>query len=449
MVRRILTGGLTVLLLATAAIEVSPAAADTSDPRHRSGEVAGLRYEVLLPPSYDAAPARRYPVLYLFPPGGNTPEDWFTRSDLEDLADDVIVVIPDGGVLGLFVDGRDGGCRGETQVIDHLIPAVDASYRTIADGRHRAIAGASTSAFSAMHLAARHPGRFVAAGSFDGPPDSTFGMGALGIPVFFLVVERYGIYEDCGSSLTGPGLWGYPATDEVWWRDANPADLAGNLRGLGVYVAVGDGRPCDPQDLATLFEPQQETPPGTGPVFQLSGPYEATSSRAFVAALERGQVAHTADVHRCGLHSWRYWARELRAFWEVMTAAFGAPEPATLDHRRAASRFSAWRWNFQADPGRAAEFLDVRRASRDGFTLAGSGLTTVTTAPYFSPHQPVDVRVGTATRRMFADSAGRLRLVIDLGSPHRSQQFTPAARLEAALPGDYFTTRTVELEPVP
>lgn len=261
--------GLLALVALTAGI--TPAVATDANPRVREGEVDGLRYTVLLPGDYEQG-TRRYPVLYLLPPGGNTADDWLTRSDLMELSEGgVIVVMPEGGPLQLFVDARDGSCRGETQVMDQLIPAIDRTYRTVPSGRHRAIAGASTSAFSAMHLAARHPDQFVAAGSFDGPPDSTFGMGAAGIPLFFLIVERYGVLEDCGGDVTGPGLWGYPVTDEVWWRDANPADLAANLRGIALYVSVGNGQPCDTEDVQGLPEPQQDTPPGTAPVFQLSG----------------------------------------------------------------------------------------------------------------------------------------------------------------------------------
>lgn len=89
----------------------------------------------------------------------------------------------------------------------------------------------------------------------------------------------------------------------MWRRDANPADLAANLRGLALYVAAPTGQPCDAEDLAGLTDPQQDTPPGTAPVFQLSAPYEGTSPRAFVGALQQAEVPHTADVDRCGLHS--------------------------------------------------------------------------------------------------------------------------------------------------
>lgn len=69
MIRR----ALVIFLSAALTLGGAPAFADT-DPRVRSGEVDGLRYEVLLPPGYDGDD-RRHPVLYLFSPGGNQPED--------------------------------------------------------------------------------------------------------------------------------------------------------------------------------------------------------------------------------------------------------------------------------------------------------------------------------------------------------------------------------------
>lgn len=427
------------------ALTVSPVTAVAAGTRVQDGRAGELTYQVLLPSDYGHT-ARRYPVVYLFPPGGNTAEDWFIRSGLLELSadSDVIVVVPNGGQLQLFVDARDGSCRGETQMMDELIPAIDRRFRTIADGRHRAIAGASTSAFSAMHLAARHPDRFAAAGSFDGPPDSTFGMGAAGIPFFFAIVERYGLYSDCGGDVMGPGLWGYPAVDEVWWRDANPADLASNLRGMTLYVAAPNGQPCDAEDVRGLTEDQQKSPPGTAPVFQLSAPYEGTSSRSFVRVLEREGISHTANVDDCGLHSWRYWDRDLHAFWPLMQDAFGTPPADAFDHRRAAASFTAWGWTFDADPDRAPEFLDVRQASRTGLMLTGSGLTTVTTAPYFKRHQPVQVTVGGVAQRLFTGADGRLTFTVDLGPPHQMQQYRAENVLAQASPS-YFTTRTVQL----
>ena len=48
------------------------------------------------------------------------------------------------------------------------MPWVDATYRTVAAKRGRAIAGLSMGGYGALSYAARHPGTFAAAASFSG-----------------------------------------------------------------------------------------------------------------------------------------------------------------------------------------------------------------------------------------------------------------------------------------
>jgi S-formylglutathione hydrolase FrmB len=49
-----------------------------------------------------------------------------------------------------------------------LVPWIDATYRTIAARRGRAIAGVSMGGYGALSYAARHPDTFAAAASFSG-----------------------------------------------------------------------------------------------------------------------------------------------------------------------------------------------------------------------------------------------------------------------------------------
>lgn len=124
-----------------------------------SSDVLGVNkdFSVYLPDGYEEG-SRPYPVLYLFHPAGGTHEGWISKGELPQIADDairsgmavpMIVVLPDasgegdhnlGKHLGYFsVPGWDY----EKYFHDELIPLVDASYRTIADKKHRAVAGAS------------------------------------------------------------------------------------------------------------------------------------------------------------------------------------------------------------------------------------------------------------------------------------------------------------------
>jgi S-formylglutathione hydrolase FrmB len=420
------------ILLAVAALLAAPVpAAGADSQRVDSATVDGMDIHVVLPAGY-AGSARHYPVLYLLHPFNEDRDAWLENSDLLEFTaeENVIVVLPSAGnTAGLVVDGRDESCHGETQLMRGVIPYVEGRYRTLPGRAHRAIAGASSGAFSAMHLAARHPDAFVAAASLSGPPDVTLGASPLG-ELYFFGAERDAVYECGGNPVTG-GLFGTPLADEVWVHNANPADLAPNFGGLSVYTGDGNGVPCDEQDLAELYRA------GFTPITR-------RSSESFVAALDRAGVTNTADLRDCGLHGWRYFEEFLHAFWPQLQEAYGRPAPDRFDYRRADPAFAVWGWAFRADPARAAEFLDVRDASRAGVTLTGSGRQTVTTAGYFQPGQRVRIDDGTSGREVVANEAGRITVTVDLGPAHATQQYRDPVAEQA--PG-YFTTRTVRFDP--
>ena len=57
----------------------------------------------------------------------------------------------------------------EDVIVHELIPLVDASYRTIPDREHRAMAGLSMGGMQTLFIALRHPELFAYIGSFSGP----------------------------------------------------------------------------------------------------------------------------------------------------------------------------------------------------------------------------------------------------------------------------------------
>jgi S-formylglutathione hydrolase FrmB len=136
---------------------------------------APVRVLVMTPPSYDAAPARRFPVLYfLHDAGGN--EDVLFREGLADALDkamregslpEMLVVSP-RGVDTWFVDGPDGGPGAPssyaTFLTESLVPFVDARYRTIASRGGRLAAGISMGGYGALRWGLAEPGLFSAAG---------------------------------------------------------------------------------------------------------------------------------------------------------------------------------------------------------------------------------------------------------------------------------------------
>jgi Putative esterase len=128
---------------------------------------------VWTPPSYAAAPERRYPSIYLLQPHTGKARAWFNVSPFdrefvdvldEELRPDAIVVLVDaftayGG--SQFLDSPAIG-RYHTYLCDELVPFVDASFRTLPARDHRAIGGKSSGGFGAFATTVLRPDLFGA-----------------------------------------------------------------------------------------------------------------------------------------------------------------------------------------------------------------------------------------------------------------------------------------------
>jgi enterochelin esterase-like enzyme len=176
---------------------------DVKDVPH--GEVRSLWYHskvtglprrafVYTPPGYDADPGKRYPALYLQHGAGEDERGWTTQGRANFILDNLIAT---GKAVPMFVVMDNGyaqkasaaatPARGERPgprmfdfrgfeevLLGDLIPKVDASYRTIADSKHRAMAGLSMGAMQTLQIAPAHPESFAYIGAFSPPPVGTF-----------------------------------------------------------------------------------------------------------------------------------------------------------------------------------------------------------------------------------------------------------------------------------
>ena len=119
---------------------------------------------VYVPPGYDENPGKRYPVLYLLHGFANDQNSWHRYGRANDILDNLLakkaidpflVVMPlgyggariDGDGIGIAPEGagRLGGDADlyQRDLLEDVIPMIEKKYRTIADRKHRAIAGFS------------------------------------------------------------------------------------------------------------------------------------------------------------------------------------------------------------------------------------------------------------------------------------------------------------------
>jgi hypothetical protein len=279
--------------------------------------------------------------------------------------------------------------------------------------------------FGAMSYAAQHPDLFAAAGSFSGAIDTDY---------------RYPYANEVLSNaspftvdLPRRCIWGDPYSQELHWRAADPTYLAGNLRGVSLYIASGNGKPGPLDD------------PGSPSIYlhQNLERFVSPMSHSMDDALTADAVPHVDDFYGNGTHDWPYWMRDLGHFLPQMDSATkrarSSHRPAHFDYRTTAAQFSVWGWSF-AGTRSAPEFTYLSDVSPRGFRVSGSGTLSVVTAPVYRPHAAATVTIGATSRSVVADAAGRLTFTVDLGPAHTTQQtkFGPDA-------GNSWAHRTVTI----
>jgi enterochelin esterase-like enzyme len=137
---------------------------------------------IYTPPGYDGS-NERYPVLYLQHGAGEDETGWSNQGRVNFIMDNLIaagkskpmiIVMENGGGSALFAGGRarrSGGFGDNTFeqiLLKEVIPMIDASYRTMADRDHRAMAGLSMGGFQTMSIGLAHLDTFSALGVFSG-----------------------------------------------------------------------------------------------------------------------------------------------------------------------------------------------------------------------------------------------------------------------------------------
>jgi para-nitrobenzyl esterase len=161
---------------------------------------------VYTPPDYDANLTARYPVLYLQHGMGEDETGWIFQGHANLILDNLIaakkavpmIIVMDNGYAA-----RPAGPFGPTAagvvpdfgtfedvMLKDVIPMIDATFRTVPDRDHRAMAGLSMGANQSLHLATGHLDTFAYMAGFSGT------MNALSTDTLDPATAFNGIFKD-------------------------------------------------------------------------------------------------------------------------------------------------------------------------------------------------------------------------------------------------------------
>jgi len=138
---------------------------------------------VYTPPGYDQNPRTRFPVLYLQHGRGEDETGWSRQGRAQFILDNLIaagkalpmMVVMDRGYaskdlsFNTLQSARAAFTAFETVLLQELIPTIDATYRTLSDRDHRAMAGLSMGGMQTLFITLRHPETFAYIASLSGP----------------------------------------------------------------------------------------------------------------------------------------------------------------------------------------------------------------------------------------------------------------------------------------
>lgn len=333
---------------------------DTSSP---GGRLVDDRVEptvkVLLPAGYDSDPDATFPVLWLLHGANSGSDSWFRSIIALMEGFPGIIVMPDGGTFGMYMDWWNGGARGgpawATYHTTHLMNHVEATYRIRPGRRWHAMAGISMGGQGTLRYASMLPGYFGSIATLSAAMPDTRS------PVF---EGGVGLVVAAGGAPDGASyhaVWG--PSGSAYAHGTSPQSLVRNLEHTRVFMTSGSGVNC-PQD------------PINPEALVLDSVTEAALNllqHDYVADAQAAGVDITAQT-TCGIHTFGVWDRAVvqALDWGFFEPVAEAPDEWT--YRTIAAAGTMWDigFDFADPPGRAVDF------TRDGSTLTGAGAGELT-----------------------------------------------------------------------
>lgn len=385
------------------------------------------KVRVLLPVGYEAG--QNYPVVYLLHGFSGSEGTWSNMNAVNDLNDtlesntraaNIVFVMPDGDndFYSDWYESTAGGTmrNWETYHIQQLIPWVEANFKVRRDRGGRAISGLSMGGFGCLTYATRHPDLFAGVFSISGAVNN-IPLAAVGaVPEDLLALANL----PAVLNIDPAQMWGPFLSQAVLWHGRNPFTLMNNLRPLKVWYATGLGLGNDM--------------PGDNQTTRAMEVAVGVLNYEFNLKMLALDIPHTFHVNPLATHTGYYFLGWFKQALPVMeqTFAANAGTPASFDYQAIESSFDIFGWNF-ATQRDVVEFLYLTDVSRDGLTLQGSGVVSVTTPPVYAPGSlhwvvaPPELGIDVWPNWPRADAQGRLRFNVKLGNSHQAQQFTVGA----------------------
>lgn len=250
---------------------------------------APVAYCALLPPSYDAQPAKKFPVLYflhglggdqafLVSGGGwNLIEDWQEQKQIGEF-----VVITPQADSSFYIDSKNGRVQYQEFFIRDFIPQMEKHFHLLGTRQGRAIGGVSMGGYGALRFGFKYPHMFVA-----------------------VIAHMPALLEQLPQGSSEAGLTPYLGTafgrplDEAYWKANSPFALVQTaaqttaLHGLKIYIDCGD-------DDDFGFD---------------------AGTRQMDKVLTAHHVAHITHIYP-GRHNWQFVAQHLQNSLEIVSDEF-------------------------------------------------------------------------------------------------------------------------------
>ncbi len=189
-------------------------------------------YCALLPPGYDAQPAKKFPVLYfLHGLGGDqtflvSTGGWGMIEDAweQKRFGEFVIITPEADT-SFYINSKSGRVKYEDFFIRDFVPQMEKKFRLLGTRSGRAIGGVSMGGYGALRFAFKYPQMFSSVGAL---------MPAL------LEQLPHGS-QNAGFTAFFGTAFGSPL-DEAFWKANTPFVYArtGNLAGMKIYVDCGD-----------------------------------------------------------------------------------------------------------------------------------------------------------------------------------------------------------------